>query len=141
VPFRNDGCNASTPQGWYTTARVQETGGVAVTLSTFTQKLDGAVTSLLVESFNSRFGACVGSTFNEGVIPASGAVCGVVGVCTTSSFGTYQLQITGTDTNGHALTVDSPLLQLGARSAGQSISGVESFAGSSPPTPVLPRKW
>jgi hypothetical protein len=115
VPFRSTGCNASTPQGWFTTARIQETAGVTFTPSTFTQKLDGSAANFLAESFNSRFGACSGSSFTEGVIPANGAVCGVVGVCTSNTFATYQFELTGTDANGHALTFQSPSLQLGSR--------------------------
>lgn len=119
VPFRSTGCNASIPQGWYTIAHLQETGGVSFTPSTLIQKLDGNVVSFLVESFNSRFGACAGSPFNPGVIPANGAVCASVGVCASGSYSTYQFQIIGSDANGHALTFDSPLLQLGARPPGQ----------------------
>ena len=115
VPFRASGCNASVAQGWFTTARVQETSGVGFTPSGLVQKLDGNVNSNLVESFNSRFGACSGGTFTPGTIPANGVVCGSVGVCTPSTFSTYQFQITGTDANGHAVTIDSPLLQLGGR--------------------------
>jgi hypothetical protein len=115
VPYRSSGCNASVPQGWYTAVRLQETSGVAFTPSTLTQKLDGTVASFLVESFNSRFGACSGATANAGVIPGNGALCGVVGACTTSTFGNYQFEITGTDANGHALTFVSPMLQFGAR--------------------------
>src|SRR5205807_193538 len=98
----------------YTTARVQETSGVAFTPVTLVQKLDGNVTSLLTESFNSRFGACAGGAFSQGVIPGNGAVCGSVGVCTSSNFSSYQFQFAGTDANGHSVTFDSPLLQLGA---------------------------
>jgi hypothetical protein len=112
VPFRSTGCNASTPQGWYTTARVQETSGVPFTPATLVQKLDGNTTSLLTESFGSRFGACPGGTFDQGVIPANGAVCGSIGVCTSNRFGSYQFQFAGTDANGHSITFDSPLLQL-----------------------------
>ncbi len=115
VPFRSSGCNASTPQGWYTTARLQETAGVTFTPSAFTQKLDGTVAGVLAESFNSRFGSCSGSAFTGGAILAGGAVCGVVGICTTSTFATYQFELTGTDANGHALTFVSPLLQFGPR--------------------------
>ena len=115
VPFRSTGCNASTPQGWYTTARLQESAGVTFTPSTFTQKLDGTAASLLAESFNSRFGACAGSAFTEGVILASSAVCGVVGICTSSTFANYQFELTGTDANGHTLTFVSPPLQFGPR--------------------------
>jgi hypothetical protein len=115
VPFRSTGCNASAPQGWFTSARIQETAGVTFTPSALTQKLDGSVSALLTESFNSRFGACAGGSFSPGMIPGNGAVCGSVGVCTTGTFSTYQFQITGTDANGHAVTFDSPVLQLGAR--------------------------
>lgn len=115
VPFKSTGCNASTPQGWSTTARLQETRGVTFTVRTLTQKLDGNVASLLVESFDSRFGACMGGTSTPGVIRGNGAVCGVVGVCSSSTFGNYQLEISGTDANGHALTFTSPLLQFGPR--------------------------
>ena len=115
VPFRSSGCNASVPQGWYTTVRLQETSGVSFRPSALVQKLDGAAATFLAESFNSRFGACSGGTFEAGVIPAKGAVCASVGVCTASSYGNYQFQITGTDANGHAITYDSPLLQLGPR--------------------------
>jgi hypothetical protein len=115
VPYRGTGCNASNPQGWYTAARLQEKGGVAFTPGTFTQKLDGNVNSILSESFGSRFGACAGSAFNEGVIPANGTVCGIVGVCTSGTFTSYQFELTGTDANGHALTYASPVVQLGPR--------------------------
>ena len=81
--------------------------------------LTGSAAGNLAESFNSRFGACMGGSFTPGTIPASGAVCATVGVCTASSYSTYQFQITGTDANGHAVTFDSPVLQLGARPAGQ----------------------
>ena len=47
VPFRSTGCNSSTPQGWYTTARIQETAGVAFTPATLTQKLDGLAAGAL----------------------------------------------------------------------------------------------
>jgi hypothetical protein len=115
VPFRSTGCNGSMPQGWYTTARIQETAGVAFAPSTLTQKLDGTAASVLNESFASRFGACSGSAFTPGVIAANGAVCQVVGVCTTETYRTYQFEVAGTDANGHALTFSSPLLQFGAR--------------------------
>jgi hypothetical protein len=115
VPFRSTGCNSSMPQGWYTTARVQETAGVAFTPSTLTQKLDGVAASVLSESFASRFGGCSGSAFTPGVIAANGAVCQVVGVCTAETFRTYQFEVAGTDANGHALTFSSPVLQFGAR--------------------------
>jgi hypothetical protein len=121
VPFRSTGCNASVPQGWYTTARLDEKGGVTFTPSTLIQQLDGGVSSVLAESFNSRFGACAGSPFNPGVIPANGAVCASLGVCTSGSYSNYQFQIIGTDANGHPLTFDSPLLQFGTRPAGQLI--------------------
>ena len=55
------------------------------------------------------------------MILANGAVCGVVGICTSSTFSNYQFQLTGIDGNSHTLTFDSPLLQFGARPAGQSI--------------------
>ncbi len=113
--FNSTGCSFSTPQGWFTQARIQETGGVAITVATLVQKLDGAASSALNESFNSRFGACSGGTFTPGTIPASGAVCGTVGICTTSTFGTYQFSIGGTDANGHAIAVDSPVLRLNPR--------------------------
>jgi len=132
VPFRSTGCSFSTPAGWYTEARIQETAGVSFTVTTLTQKLDGNPSSLLAESFNSRFGACSGSTFAPGTIAANGAVCGSVGVCTSNAFATYQFTVAGTDANGHAVTVDSPVLQLGARPAGQSIGAVTS---SSVPRP------
>jgi hypothetical protein len=115
VPFRDSGCSFSTPEGWYTQARVQETAGVAVTVAAFTQKLDGNPARVLSESFNSRFGACSGSTVTPGSIAANGAVCGVVGICTTNTFATYQFSIAGTDANGHAITFDSPLLRLNPR--------------------------
>jgi hypothetical protein len=115
VPFRSSGCNVSNPQGWYTTARVQETAGVAFTPAALTQRVDGSVAGFLNESFASRFGACSGGTFTPGTIPANGAVCANVGVCTSDAHSTYQFQITGTDANGHAVTIDSPMLQLGAR--------------------------
>ena len=112
VPFRSTGCSFSTPQGWFTDARIQETAGVAVTVTTLLQKLDGSPSSLLSESFNSRFGACAGSTFTPGSIPASGAVCGTVGVCATGPYSTYQFSIAGTDANGHSINVDSPILRF-----------------------------
>lgn len=115
VPFNSSGCSFSTPQGWFTQARIQETGGVAVTVASLVQKLDGATSSVLSESFNSRFGACSGGTFSPGTIAASGAVCGTVGICSTSAFSTYQFSIAGTDANGHAIAVDSPVLRLGSR--------------------------
>jgi hypothetical protein len=116
VPFRSTGCNVSVPTGWYTTARLQETSGVAFTVSALTQKLDGNVSGALAESFNSRFGPCTSGSFNPGTIPANGAVCASVGVCTNASFGSYQFEISGTDANAHAVTFASPLLQFGARS-------------------------
>jgi hypothetical protein len=115
VAFKSTGCSFATPGGWYAQARVQETAGVAVTVTSLTQRLDGAANSNLAESFNSRFGACAGGTFTAGTIPAGGAVCGLVGVCTTASHGTYQFSITGTDANAHAVTVDSPVLRLSPR--------------------------
>jgi hypothetical protein len=115
VAFRSTGCSFATPQGWYAQARIQETAGVAVTVTSLTQRLDGAANSNLAESFNSRFGACAGGTFTAGTIPASGTVCGVVGVCTTASHGTYQFSITGTDANAHAVTFDSPVLRFNPR--------------------------
>lgn len=122
VPFRSTGCSFSTPQGWSTPVRLQETAGVTFTPATLTQKLDGNTVSFLAESFSSRFGPCSGTAFTPGVILANGAVCGTVGVCTASSYTSYQFSIAGSDANGHALTFDSPMLQLGARPAGQSIS-------------------
>jgi len=116
VPYRSSGCSGATPQGWYTTARIQETSGVAFTPSTLTQKLDGAASSMLTESFASKFGACAGSTTtNPAVIAANGAACGTVGICTTGTYANYQLELAGTDANGHTLTVSSPVLQFGAR--------------------------
>ncbi len=136
VAFTSTGCSFTSPQGWHTQARLQETGGVSFTPATLTQKLDGNAASILAESFNSRFGACSGMAFTPGVILANGAVCGVVGVCTASSFTTYQFSIAGTDANGHALTFDSPVLQLGARPAGQSISIAESSLMPRAPAPM-----
>jgi hypothetical protein len=136
VPFRSSDCSFSTPPGWYTQARLQETGGVSFTPITLTQKLDGNTVSFLAESFNSRFGACSGMAFTSGVILANGAVCGVAGVCTASSFTTYQFSVAGTDANGHALTFDSPVLQLGVRPAGQSISIAESSLMPRAPAPM-----
>jgi hypothetical protein len=115
VPFRSTGCSFSTPQGWYTPARVRETAGVTFTPTMLTQKLDGNTTGVLAESFNSRFGACSGLAFTPGIISANGAACGIVGVCTAGTYSTYQVSITGTDGNGHTLTFDSPVLRLGAR--------------------------
>ena len=131
VAFRSSGCSFSTPQGWYTQARLQETGGAIFTPATLTQKLDGNIVSFLTESFSSRFGACSGMAFTPGMILANGAACGTIGVCTASAFATYQFSVSGTDATGHALTFDSPVLQLGARAAGQSISLTES--------PLVPR--
>jgi hypothetical protein len=142
VVFRSTGCSFSTPQGWYTQARLQETGGASFTPATLTQKLDGNAVSFLSESFNSRFGACSGMAFTPGMILANGAVCGTIGVCTTSAFATYQFSVAGTDANGHALTFDSPVLQLGARATGQSIPLAQSSLAPSAPMPrvgaVLP---
>jgi hypothetical protein len=122
VVFRSTGCSFSTPQGWYTQARLQETGGATFTPTTLTQKLDGNTVGFLSESFNSRFGACSGVAFTPGMILANGAVCGTIGVCTMSAFSTYQFSVAGTDANGHTLTFDSPVLQLGAPATGQSVS-------------------
>ena len=121
VPFRSTGCSFSTPAGWFTQVRVQETAGVSFTPATLTQKLDGNTVSFLAESFGSRFGSCSGSAFTPGVIAANGAVCATIGVCTAGSYATYQFSIAGADANGHAITFDSPMLQLGARPAGQSL--------------------
>jgi len=121
VPFRSTGCSFSTPSGWYTPARIQETAGVAVTVATMTQKLDGAAVGFLAESFDSRFGACSGTPFTPGMILAGGAACGTVGACTAGSYSTYQLSIAGTDANGHAISFDTPVLQFGARPAGQVV--------------------
>lgn len=115
VPFRPTGCSFSTPSGWYTSARIQETAGVAFTVTTLTQKLDGAAASFLNESFNSRFGACSGASFTPGMILANGAACATVGACTTGTYSTYQFSLAGTDANGHSVTFDSPVLQLGPR--------------------------
>jgi hypothetical protein len=110
---------------------------VDFTPTTLTQKLDGNVAStLLAESFDSRFGACTGSAFTRGVILANGAVCGVVGVCTSSTFGNYQLELAGTDANGHALTFTSPLLQFGTRSAGQSVPSSLKLMAPAPIRPI-----
>jgi hypothetical protein len=92
---------------------------VAFTATTLTQKLDGNPASFLAESFGSRFGPCSGMTFTPGMISSNGAVCGVIGVCTTNSYSNYQFSVAGTDANGHAFTFDSPLLQFGARPTGQ----------------------
>jgi len=132
VAYRTSGCSFSTPQGWFTTAHVQEKSGVAFTPATLTQKLDGAVSSALNETFDSRFGACSGQSFTPGTIGANGATCGVVGICTTARFGTYQFSIAGTDANGHAMTIDSPMLQLGAIPAGQLFP----FAPTGAPTAI-----
>ena len=132
VPFRSTGCSFSTPQGWYTSVRVAETAGVAFTPATLTQKLNGSTVPFLDESYASRFGACTGAAFTPGLINASGAVCGTVGVCTASSFTTYQFSIAGTDANGHSITFDSPVLQLGARPAGQSLSLASSWLSRAP---------
>jgi hypothetical protein len=139
VPFRSTACSFSTPQGWYTPVRLQETAGVAFTPATLTQKLDGNTVSFLAESFASRFGACSGMMFTPGVILANGAVCSTVGVCTASSYTTYQFSIAGTDANAHALTFDSPVLQLGPRATGQSISLARSSAISRAPEAMAQR--
>jgi len=116
VPYKTTGCNGSTPQGWYTDARVQETAGVAFIPKTLTQKLDGVVADSLAESYASRFGACAGGMFDPALIPPKGAVCAVVGICSaTQTASTYQLQISGTDLSGQVLTFTSPLLQLSPR--------------------------
>jgi hypothetical protein len=136
VPFRSSGCNALEPQGWYTTASLHETSGVMFRVNTLTQKLDGNVASMLAESFNSRFGACPGGTFTPGVIPANGAVCASVGVCTASSFGNYQFQISGTDANGQAATFDSPLLNFGARTTAVPTAAGSRFVFAIGPAPI-----
>jgi hypothetical protein len=115
VPYRPTGCSFSTPEGWFASVRIQETSGVAFTPSSLTQRLDGNTVSFLSESFASRFGACSGSTFTPGAIAANGAVCGTVGVCTSSAYSSYQFSVAGSDANGHTLTITSPVLQLGAR--------------------------
>jgi hypothetical protein len=115
VPFRSTGCNGSVPEGWFTTARIQETAGVSFTPGTLTQKLDGAPAAALMESFGSRFGACSGAPFTPGVISANGAACGIVGVCTTSTYGNYQFEVSGTDANGRPASFSSPVLQFGPR--------------------------
>jgi hypothetical protein len=138
VPFRSTGCNVSVPQGWYTAVRVQETSGVTFTPSDLIQRLDGNVASSLAESFNSRFGACTGSPFNQGVILGNGAACGSVGVCTSSTFSTYQFQLNGTDANAHSVAFLSPMLQLGPRPAGQSIRLFESSVMPMAPAPIPP---
>ena len=135
LAFRSSGCSFSTPQGWYTQARLQETGGAIFTPATLTQKLDGNIVSFLTESFSSRFGACSGMAFTPGMILANGAACGTIGVCTASAFATYQFSVSGTDATGHALTFDSPVLQLGARATGQSIPAAQSSLMPSAPTP------
>jgi hypothetical protein len=112
APFRSTGCNGSVPQGWYTTASIQETAGVSFTPGALTQKVDGSAAAFLSESFASRFGACGGVAFTPGVIAANSQVCGLVGVCSANPYRNYQFEVTGTDANGHALTVTSPLLQL-----------------------------
>jgi hypothetical protein len=134
VPFKSSGCNASVPQGWYTGARIQERGGVNFTPSSLTQKLDGSVSSLLTESFGSRFGPCSGMAFTEGIILANGAVCGTVGICTTSTFSTYQFTIAGNDANAHTLSFDSPVLRLAARPAGQTTAVLPLTPLALPPT-------
>lgn len=136
TPFRSTGCSFSTPQGWYTPVRIQETAGATFTPATLTQKLDGNTVSFLTESFGSRFGACSAAPFTPGVILANGTVCGTVGVCTASSYTTYQFSIAGTDANGHAVTFDSPVLQLGVRPAGQSVGLVAASLISRPPEPA-----
>jgi hypothetical protein len=113
VPFRSTGCSFSTPEGWFTSARIRETAGVAFTVATLTQKLDGAVSSVLAETFDSRFGACSGASFTPGMILANGAACGDVGVCTTDTYHTYQFSVAGTDANGHTISFESPVLQFG----------------------------
>jgi hypothetical protein len=135
VPFRPTGCSFSTPAGWYAAARVQETAGVAFTVTTLTQKLDGATAGFLAESFNSRFGACSGMPFTPGMILANGAACATVGACTAGSHSTYQFSLAGTDANGHSITFDSPVLQLGARPAGQ----MTPYTAPSFPTAPEPR--
>ena len=85
------------------------------TVTTLTQKLDGAAAGILAESFNSRFAACSGLSFTPGMILANGAACATVGACTASTYSTYQFSLAGTDANGHTITFDSPVLQLGAR--------------------------
>jgi len=135
VPFRSSGCSFSTPQGWFTTARVQEKSGVAFTPASLTQKLDGAVSSALNESFGSRFGACSGQAFTPGTIAANGTTCATVGICTTTRYTTYQFSIAGTDANGHAVTIDSPVLNFGSLPAGQLFS----FAPAAAPDTMLRR--
>ena len=133
VPFRSSGCSFSMPSGWYTSARVQETAGVALAVTTLTQKLDGATVSFLTESFDSRFGACAGLTFTPGMILAGGAACGTVGACTDGNHSTYQFSLAGTDANGHTISFDTPVLQLGARPAGQV-----ALAHAAPSAPMAP---
>jgi len=116
VSYKTAGCSFSTPQGWYTNVKVQETNGIAVTVTSLTQKLDGGpAVGILDESFNSRFGACSGDSFQSSMIPARGSVCAVVGVCTTGTYGTYQFTIAGSDANGHSITFDSPVLRFSAK--------------------------
>ncbi len=136
APFQASGCSFSTPSGWFTTARIQETAGVAVTVTALTQKLDGAAASFLNESFNSRFGACGGAAFTAGTIVASGAACGTVGACTTGTYSTYQFSIAGTDANGHAIAFDAPVLQLGARPAAQTAPAFGTWFRPSAEAPV-----
>jgi len=136
APFQASGCSFSTPSGWFTSARIQETAGVAVTVTMLTQKLDGAAVGFLNESFNSRFGACSGAAFTPGMILASGAACGTVGACTAGTYSTYQFSIAGTDANGHTISYDAPILQLGARPAGQIAVG----RGEAPPTAPAPMR-
>ena len=140
VPFKTTGCNPVEPQGWYTGVRVQETGGVSFTPSRLVQKVDGNVADFLQESFNSRLGACAQGTFAPGTIPANGAVCGVAGVCTSGSYSSYQLQISGTDANGRSMTFDSPVLQFASRSLSASATAADTPATARPPTlpPALP---
>jgi len=136
VPFRASGCSFSTPSGWYTSARIQETAGVAVTVAALTQKLDGAAVGFLNESFDSRFGACTGAAFTPGMILASGSACGTVGACTAGTYATYQFSIAGMDANGHAISYDAPILQLGARPAGQIAFADGEAAPPSAPAPM-----
>ncbi|HEV3142210.1 MAG TPA: hypothetical protein VGY57_16905 [Vicinamibacterales bacterium] len=131
VPFRSSGCSFSTPQGWYTTAHIQEKSGVAFNPGALTQKLDGNVAASLSESFGSRFGACSGQSFTPGTIAANGSACGIVGICTSTRYGNYQFSIAGTDANGHAVTIDSPVLQFGAIPAGQGFVSMRTVAPGS----------
>ena len=133
APFRSTGCSFVTPAGWYTNVRVQETANVAFNVTGLTQKLDGNTVSFLAESFGSRFGACSGAPFTPDMILGNGAVCATIGVCTSGSYGTYQFSIAGTDANGRAVTLDSPVLQLGGRPAGQSIPVSPRLLISRPP--------